>query len=101
MADITISIPDEYWSRVTTAFHGIYVDSQLGDTELLEYAFQAYVRDNWLGWEQNNNQNAAGPRYNQAAQDYNTARQQVDADVAAQNAQVLADVNAALPEVAA
>lgn len=101
MADITITIPDEYWPRIAAAFHGIYSDSELGDTELLEYAWKAYVRDNWLGWEQNNNQNAAGPLYNQAAQDYNTARQQVDADVAAQNAQILADVNAALPEVAA
>jgi hypothetical protein len=97
MADITITIPDEYWPRVATAFHGIYTDSELGDTELLEYAFKAYVKDNWQGWEQNIVQNAATPLYNQAAQDYNAARHQIDADVAAQNDLVLTDVLTAFP----
>jgi hypothetical protein len=97
MTDITISIPDEFWPRVAASFHGIYVDSQLGDQELLEYAFKSYVRDNWLSWEQNVNQNAASPLYNQAAQDYNAARHQIDVDVAAQNDQVLADGQVAFP----
>jgi hypothetical protein len=97
MADITISIPDEYWPRVAASFHGIYIDSQLGDYELVEYAFKAYVRDNWLSWEQNVNQNAGSPRYSEAAQDYNAARQVIDADIAAENAQVLADVEVAFP----
>lgn len=97
MADITISIPDEYWPRVAAAFHGTYPDSQLGDSELLAYAFTAYVKDNWVSWEQNANQNAGAPRYNEAAQAYNTARQQVDADIAAENNQVLADAAVAFP----
>jgi hypothetical protein len=97
MADITISIPDEYWPRVAASFHGIYADSQLGDAELLEYAFTAYVKDNWVSWEQNVNQNAGAPRYNDAAQAYNAARQQVDADIAAENDQVFADAAVAFP----
>jgi hypothetical protein len=97
MADITITVPDEYWLRIAAAFHGTYPDSQLGDAELVAHAFTAYVRDNWISWEQNVNQNAAAPRYNEAAQDYNAARQQVDADIAAENDQVLADAAVAFP----
>ncbi|MFJ6508594.1 hypothetical protein [Streptomyces sp. NPDC091879] len=82
---------------MAASFHGIYSDSQLGDAELLEYAFKAYVKDNWVSWEQNVNQNAGGPRYNEAAQAYNAARQEVDADIAAANEQVLADAAVAFP----
>jgi hypothetical protein len=97
MADITITIPDEYWPRVATAFHGIYTDTELGDTELLAYAFKAYVRDNWIGWEQYQNQEAVNPRYNQASVDYNAARQQIDGDLATNNERVVADAAIAFP----
>lgn len=97
MADITITVPDEYWPRIAAAFHGIYSDSDLGDTELLAYAFTAYVRDNWITWEQYQNQESVTSRYNAAAQEYSTTRQQIDGDLAANNARVTDDAAVAFP----
>jgi hypothetical protein len=97
MADITISIPDEYWPRIATAFHGIYSNSESSDTELLAYAFTAYVRDNWITWEQYQNQEAVTTRYNQASADYNATRQSIDGDLASANAEVVADAAVAFP----
>jgi hypothetical protein len=97
MADITISVPDEYWPRVATAFHGIYSNNELSDTELLAYAFTAYVRDNWITWEQYQNQEAVTSRYNQASDDYNTVRQTIDGDLATNNAKVVDDAAIAFP----
>ncbi|MFE9525231.1 hypothetical protein [Streptomyces sp. NPDC006631] len=97
MADITITIPEDYWPRVAAAFHGIYTDSTLGDEELLEYAFTAYVRDNWITWEENLNQNAGAPLYNDAARQYSTVRQQIDAGIQEKNEALLDDAATAFP----
>ncbi|RZU35940.1 hypothetical protein EV284_3423 [Streptomyces sp. BK022] len=99
MADITVSIPDDVWPRVAAAFHGTWPDTQMSDEDIVTMSLKVYVRDTWVSAEQAANQNAAVGRYNQAAQDYNTARQAVDADIAAENEQVLADSQAAFPGI--
>lgn len=100
MTDIIVSIPDDVWPRVAAAFHATYPNNtETPDADLVLMALRAYTKDVWLGSEQHGNQNSAGPRYDQAAQDYNTARQQIDTDIAAVNAQVQAEADAAFPGV--
>lgn len=87
--DLTITIPDNIYPRITAAFHGTYPNNdQTPDADLLQMAWRAYVRDVWLGWEKNAVQNAAAPRYDAAVSNYNAARQQIDNDIAAQDAQI-------------
>jgi hypothetical protein len=100
MADITVTIPDEYWPRVAAAFHATYPDNtETPDVDLIQIALKSLIRDVWVSVEQSANQNAAVPRYNQTVQDYNAARQVVDADVQTENAQVLADSQDAFPGI--
>lgn len=100
MTDIIVTVPDDVWPRVAAAFHATYPNnSETPDEELVQMALRAYTKDIWLGTEQAQNQTGGGPRYNQAAQDYNTARQQIDADIAAENAQVQSDCDNAFPGV--
>jgi hypothetical protein len=100
MADVTVTVPDEYWARVAAAFHACYPNNaDTPDMDLVQLAVKTYIRDTWVSTEQATNQNNAGPRYNQAAQDYNTSRQAVDSDIAAENEQVLADSQTAFPGI--
>jgi hypothetical protein len=100
LTDITVSIPDEYWPRVAAAFHTTYPNnSGTPDVDLVQLAVKSYIRDIWVSNEQAQNQNAAASLYNQAAQDYTNARQQVDAQIQAENEQVLADSQAAFPGI--
>jgi hypothetical protein len=100
VTDIIVTIPDDVWPRVAAAFHGTYPNNgDTPDVDLVQLALKSYVRDIWVATEQNLNQNAESPRYNQAAQDYNAARQQIDADIQTENAQVLADSQVAFPGI--
>jgi hypothetical protein len=100
LTDITVTVPDDYWARVAAAFHATYPNNaETPDVDLVQLAVKSYIRDIWVSTEQALNQNAAAPRYNQVAEDYNVARQAVDADIQAQNNQVLADSQAAFPGI--
>jgi hypothetical protein len=100
MPDITVTVPDDVWPRVAAAFHTCYPNNvDTPDMDLVQLAAKSYIRDIWVSTEQATNSNAGAPRYNQAAEDYNVARQAVDADIQAQNNQVLADSQAAFPGI--
>jgi hypothetical protein len=100
MADITVTVPDDYWPRIAAAFHATYPNNaDTPDVDLVQLAVKSYIRDIWVSTEQSQNQNAAVSRYNEAAQDYNSARHQIDADIAAENEQVFSDSQVAFPGI--
>jgi hypothetical protein len=100
MPDITVSIPDDVWPRIAAAFHTTYPNNtDTPDADLVQMGFKQYVKDVWVNYEWSTNQNNAAPRYNQVAEDYNTARQAVDADLQAQNSAVNDEASAAFPGI--
>jgi hypothetical protein len=100
LTDITVTVPDDVWTRVATAFHEVYPNNaDTPDLDLVQMAVKSYIRDIWVSNEQATNSNVAAPRYNEAAQDYNAARLAIDADIQAQNNQVLTDSQVAFPGI--
>ncbi|MFE2101074.1 hypothetical protein [Streptomyces sp. NPDC059468] len=98
--DIVVTVPDEYWPRVATAFHVCYPNNaDTPDVDLVQMAATSYIKNTWVSTEQSQNQTAAQSRYSQAAQDYTASRQQIDADVQAENSQVQSDGDTAFPGV--
>jgi hypothetical protein len=86
MPDITVTIPDDVYSEVAAAYHATWPDqTDTPDDVLIQKALTYGVKDTWFAYLSANINNSSGPRYNQAAQDYNTARQAIDSDIQAQN----------------
>jgi hypothetical protein len=85
MADITVTIPDEIYAEVAAAYHATWPDqTDTPDDVLIQKALVYSVKDTWFAYTSGGIQNSAGPRYNEAAQEYNTARTAIDSDIQAQ-----------------
>jgi hypothetical protein len=98
MADITVTVPDEVFDRVAVAYHATWPDqTETPDAELIRKALTYAVKDTWVAYETAKNQNEAGPLYDEAAQQYNASRQQVDANIQAENQTVFDEAAAAFP----
>jgi hypothetical protein len=85
MADITVTIPDEIYSAVATAYHATWPDqTDTPDDVLIQKALTYSVKDAWFAYTSGGIESSAGPRYSAAAQEYNAAQQAISVDIQAQ-----------------